>query len=101
MTIEVKKLIELTDLLAIQMTCVECGAAVTLPLAHCHTIPKACGNCAAAWVSFEQKTDAAIDELLQAIKRVTRLTERRPFRFAFQVAVEPKPSTSQTSGPGQ
>lgn len=93
MTSELKHFIELSDVIAVQVSC-SCKATITRPIDKIGQLPQICGACQGNLV--DDKGDA-VSELASCIRRADAAISGKPYTLRLEI----RPSTAEKSEPGQ
>jgi len=94
MTIESKRLIDLTDLLAVEYKCRACNVALVIPREKWRATPQGCPHCKqvsaddAPWFPPDRgdRIDGLLRKLFNAISDLAEESEARNFDLRFVVA---------------
>jgi hypothetical protein len=91
MTLQTKRFIEMSDIVALRFDCKHCGATLTLDARKNFSIPpRDCVNCKGALWEYEDATiDRAISGVIENIKLWQKLLND-PKRIAFSFLLEVK-----------
>jgi hypothetical protein len=110
MTIQTKRFIDLTDILAVRFTCKNCGATMSLPItdskltngAPASTLLNECPSCHERWAYLMSPAGgknyaAAVIEATAALNRLRNLLhgDVAPLGFTLSVEIAPDVATDQ------
>lgn len=102
MTIQTKRFIELTDILALRFTCKHCGATLSLSITDDKLMREQptmflgnCPGCQRPWTNFGGSTnEQLITRVTAALNRLREaLAGNPPMPFGFSLGVEITPET--------
>jgi hypothetical protein len=88
MTAEVKYLLDLDDVLAIQLKCSACQVSSSFPVTKLSHVPYECPHCHADWVLPQTAEEKAITTFLSGLRGATEALKGRPFKLSLEVNYE-------------
>jgi hypothetical protein len=88
MTTQVKKTIEATDIVAVEVECSGCHFRATWPLEAWNSSFKKCSNCGLQWPIAHHQAHDALTELVRNLCDVVRVKNEAdiPFSIRFELA---------------
>lgn len=93
MTVHERTILQLSDVLALRLTCARCQSTATIPLEKFQQVPASCPGCREEWFSrrptdHERIQDARIRELGKLLQELPQIKD------PFELTLELVPGTS-------
>jgi len=85
MTAEVKYLLDVDDIMAVQLECSACQVSTSFPLSKLTRAPHECPHCRIDWIFPETNEEKAISAFLASLSRVAEALQKRPFRLSLEI----------------
>ena len=87
MTIETRKLVKPSDIVAVEFECKKCGARLVLPLATLDKVATICASCQDQFVIHNSEAHGKLNNLIQRLREHAK-ADNEPYVLHFQVKDE-------------